>query len=94
MTDPLKDLQSRIDELKGAEKPEERIAGDAGQMAIAMRLSIELLAGVLVGAAIGYGVDRWLNSSPWLLIVFIFVGFAAGIVNMKRAMDRLDKTSN
>lgn len=93
MTDPIDDLSARINALKDTEKPEAQLAKDSGQMAIAMRLSVELLAGVLVGAAIGYCLDRWLGTTPWVLIVFIFLGFAAGILNMKKAMDRLDKPS-
>ena len=49
------------------------------------RLSTELVAGVLVGAAIGWALDRWLGISPWGLIVFLLLGFAAGVVNVMRA---------
>ena len=54
-------------------------------MARGFRLSTELVAGVLVGALIGWGLDRWLGISPWGLIVFLLLGFAAGVLNVVRA---------
>jgi len=54
-------------------------------MARGLRLSSELVAGVLVGAAIGWGIDRLLSTSPFGLIVFFLLGFVAGIVNVVRS---------
>jgi len=48
-------------------------------MARGFRLSSELVAGVLVGAVIGWGIDRLLSTSPFGLIVFFLLGFVAGI---------------
>ncbi|HEY1312216.1 MAG TPA: AtpZ/AtpI family protein, partial [Pseudolabrys sp.] len=44
-----------------------------------------LVAGVVVGALIGWLIDRWLGISPWGLIVFLLLGFAAGVLNVMRA---------
>lgn len=57
----------------------------ASAMARGFRLSSELIAGVLVGAVIGWGLDRLLSISPWGLIVFVLLGFAAGVINVMRA---------
>lgn len=54
-------------------------------MAIGFRLSSELVAGVVVGAAIGWGFDRFLSTSPFGLIVFLLLGFTAGVVNVVRS---------
>ncbi len=62
-----------------------RQATDASAIARGFRLSTELVAGVLVGAAIGWLLDRWLGISPWGLIVFLLLGFAAGVLNVMRA---------
>lgn len=53
-------------------------------MARGFRLSSELIAGVLVGAVIGWGIDKLLSTSPWGLIVFFLLGFVAGVINVMR----------
>ena len=60
-------------------------AARASAMARGLRLSSELVAGVLVGAVIGWGIDRLLSTSPFGLIVFFLLGFVAGIVNVVRS---------
>ena len=51
----------------------------------ARRSQIHLAAGVAVGAGIGYFLDRWLGTGPWLLILFFFLGAAGGMMNVYRA---------
>jgi ATP synthase protein I len=65
--------------------PEAPPAADPSAIARGFRLSTELVAGVLVGAAIGWLLDRWLGISPWGLIVFLLLGFTAGVLNVMRA---------
>src|SRR4030081_2525844 len=65
----------------------------ASAMAIGLRLSSELVAGVLVGAALGWGFDRLLSTSPWGLIVFLLLGFTAGVINVMRAAGVMAKQS-
>jgi ATP synthase protein I len=60
-------------------------AARASAMARGFRLSSELIAGVVVGAVIGWGLDRLLSTSPWGLIVFFLLGFAAGVINVMRS---------
>jgi ATP synthase protein I len=60
-------------------------AARASAMARGFRLSSELVAGVVVGAVIGWGFDRLLSTSPFGLIVFFLLGFVAGVVNVVRA---------
>jgi ATP synthase protein I len=70
-----------------------RPSGDAGDppavdtsaMARGFRLSTELVAGVLVGAGLGWLIDRWLGTSPLGLIVLLLLGFAAGVLNVMRS---------
>jgi ATP synthase protein I len=65
----------------------------ASAMAMGLRLSSELVAGVLVGAALGWGFDRLLSTSPWGLIVFLLLGFIAGVINVMRAAGVMAKQS-
>jgi ATP synthase protein I len=58
---------------------------DPSAIARGFRLSVELVAGVLVGAGIGWLLDWWLGISPWGMIVFLLLGFAAGVLNVMRA---------
>jgi len=60
-------------------------AATASAMARGFRLSSELIAGVVVGAVIGWGFDRLLSTSPWGLIVFFLLGFVAGVMNVVRS---------
>ena len=62
-----------------------RQTADASAFARGFRLSTELVGGVVAGAGIGWLIDRWLGISPWGLIVFLLLGFAAGILNVMRA---------
>jgi ATP synthase protein I len=65
----------------------------ASAMAVGLRLSSELVAGVLVGAALGWGFDRLLSTSPWGLIVFLLLGFTAGVINVMRSAGVMSKQS-
>jgi ATP synthase protein I len=60
-------------------------AARASAMARGFQLSSELIAGVIVGALIGWGFDHLLSTSPWGLIVFVLLGFVAGVVNLVRS---------
>jgi ATP synthase protein I len=60
-------------------------ATTASGYARGFRLSSELVAGVLVGAGLGWLIDRWLGISPWGLIVFLLLGFVAGVLNVMRS---------
>src|ERR1700726_76253 len=63
----------------------ENRAATASGYARGFRLSSELVAGVLVGAGLGWGIDRLFGVAPWGLIVFLLLGFAAGVLNVMRS---------
>jgi ATP synthase protein I len=77
------------DRLKQASLPDAdsapRQSTDMSGFARGFRLSSELVAGVAVGALLGWMLDRWLDISPWGMIVFLMLGFAAGVLNVMRA---------
>lgn len=84
------ELKARIARARGATgtrqmpQPGAYSTGSSG-WGRAARLGSEFIAAILVGAALGYGLDLWLGSGPWLMLVFLMVGFAAGILNVVRA---------
>jgi len=88
------DLRSLDAQLKAARErsptPESRSKGDGDRsgMAIGLRLSAELIAGLLLGLGVGWALDRWLGTAPWLLLVFMLLGIAAGIMNVIRTGNR------
>ena len=55
-------------------------------MALAGRVTTELIAGVVVGTFIGWALDKWLGTTPTLMVVFFFIGSAAGMMNVWRAL--------
>ena len=88
LSERLKSLGAKLGET-GHRKPEDRAPQFAGSdpsaMARGFRLSAELVAGVLVGAIVGWLLDRFLGITPWGMIVFVLLGFVAGVLNVMRA---------
>jgi len=70
--------------------PAPPVANAAGSqpssMGVGLRVGVELLAALVVGVAIGWYLDRWLHTSPLMLIVFVLMGGAAGIANVWRML--------
>ena len=50
------------------------------------RVATELLAGLLIGAGVGWTIDHWLETKPWFLVIFFLLGGAAGILNLWRVV--------
>ena len=60
-------------------------------MGNAFKLGTELVAAVGVGTIIGFILDSWFGTKPWLIIVFFFLGSAAGILNVIRTAKKMQK---
>ena len=60
-------------------------------MGSAFKLGTELVAAVAVGTIIGFILDSWFDTKPWLIIIFFFLGAAAGILNVIRTANRMQK---
>ena len=63
---------------------EKRAAGSSSGYAMGMRAASELVAGVLVGGVIGWQLDAWLGTRPWLMILFFLLGVAGAFWNIIR----------
>lgn len=55
----------------------------------AMKISSEFIAGIIVGALIGWFIDRVAATSPWGLIIFLMLGFGAGVLNVLRTVGKV-----
>ncbi len=91
----ISELGARLDKVKAQRHAEAEAELDAEMrgrgMAYGLRMAAELVAAVIVGGAIGYGLDRWLGSTPWLFLLFFVLGFAAGVLNVVRAYEKMQK---
>jgi ATP synthase protein I len=83
----LRRLGERLDRVGAGRPPDTgpRPTVDPSAFARGFRLATEFVAGVILGAALGWVVDRWLKTSPWGLILFLLLGFAAGVLNLMRS---------
>ncbi len=83
-------IGKQLDEVKARRMPSQsggaRARGEA--FARAFRFVAELIVGVGVGGFIGWVLDRWLGTAPWLLVLFVALGFAAGLMNVIRAAQK------
>lgn len=77
-------LRSSLDEHK-PKTPARPDRSATGGMAEALKLGSEFVAGVIVGFVIGYGIDWALGTTPWGMVIFLLLGFAAGTLNVMRS---------
>ncbi len=101
MVDPLdkahiERLEKRIAALKKATEPEEpkTQTNAAGGAELAWRMVIELVAGIVIGFGIGYGLDYLFGTLPIFLVLFVMLGFAAGVQTMMRTAAAAQKAEN
>ena len=93
-----RDLASRIASAKREREIEANRASASGSsemtgMGRGVRIGTEFIAAILVGAVIGYLIDLGLGTRPWGLLIMFLVGFAAGILNVTRAVTQMNKAA-
>ena len=90
--DRLAELDRKLSEARDVGKPEPRADKDKyAAMSMGWRMVIELVVSVMVGAAMGYGLDTLFGSLPLFLIVFVLLGFAAGVRTMMRSAEEMQR---
>jgi ATP synthase protein I len=79
-------LEDKLAQRVEVEKKQEaRQNRDNSGFARGLKIASEFVAGVLVGAGIGWLIDKGLDTTPWFFITFLMLGFAAGVLNVLRA---------
>tara|TARA_Y100001949_G_scaffold114233_1_gene97129 strand:- start:2417 stop:2692 length:276 start_codon:yes stop_codon:yes gene_type:complete len=63
----------------------------SSSMGTAFKMSTELVSAVAVGTIIGFILDNWFGTKPWLILIFFFVGVAAGIMNVVKTAKKMQK---
>jgi len=82
------ELGQKLDALKSQRAKAERPATQgsrSGDFGAAFKFAAELVVGVVVGGGLGWALDRQFGTAPWLMIVLVILGFAAGLLNVVRA---------
>jgi ATP synthase protein I len=91
----ISDLGAKLGKVKAQRSADAQADLDAEMrgrgMAYGMRMAAELVSAVVVGSLIGYGLDWWLGTKPWLFLLFFVLGFAAGVLNVVRGYNRLQE---
>ena len=82
-------LGKRLREARGktedvSPESEDKNQPAANALSLAFRVGVELVSALAIGVAIGWLLDQWLDTRPWLMLVFIFLGGGAGILNVYR----------
>ncbi|SOC09979.1 ATP synthase protein I [Rhodobacter sp. JA431] len=85
-------LEKRLAKLRKEEvAPKPAVDGNLRMADMAWRMVIELVAGLGIGFGIGYGLDALLGTKPWLMLIFVFFGLAAGVKVMLRSANDMAK---
>lgn len=91
----IANLGDKLGKVKAQRDAEAHASLDAEMrgrgMAYGMRMAAELVAAVIVGGIIGWGLDWVLGSRPWLFLLLFLLGFVAGVVNVLRSYERMQR---
>jgi len=89
----LKEISTRLKIAKNnIKKVKEKNRGsNAASLGKALKISTELVAAVVVGTTLGFILDNWFDTRPWLTISFFFMGVAAGILNVIKSAKNMHK---
>jgi ATP synthase protein I len=88
-SDPLARLNEQLDRARASRLPGQTTGGNPGLqqgLALGLRIGVELVTAVIVSVGLGWAIDRWLGTRPWVMLVMFFLGIAAGMLNVYRAV--------
>ena len=90
----LKEISTRLEIAKKKIKKKQikNNGSNAASLGKALKISTELVAAVVVGATLGFILDNWFDTRPWLTISFFVMGVAAGILNVIKSAKNMHKS--
>ena len=95
--DKLDALEDKISASRQRQAPDAQANAHGSMLGLAYRLTVEILAGIGVGGFVGWWLDKVLGTQPFMMLVLLFLGMAAGLMNsvrtvneMRRKQDQLD----
>ena len=91
MSDDQFKTRLKIAKNKAKSKKSSKSDGSSSSMGAAFKMSTELVSAVAVGTIIGFILDNWFGTKPWLILIFFFVGVVAGIMNVVKSAKRMQK---
>ena len=89
----IKEISTRLEIAKKNLKKNKakNNSSNTASLGKALKISTELVAAVVVGSTIGFILDNWFDTKPWLTIVFFFMGATAGILNVIKSAKKMQK---
>ena len=81
----------KIAKNKAKSRKSPKNAESSSNMGTAFKMSTELVSAVVVGTIIGFILDNWFGTKPWLILIFFFVGVIAGIMNVFKSAKKMQK---
>jgi len=89
----LKEISTRLEIAKKKIKKKQitKNGSNAASLGKALKISTELVAAVVIGTTLGFILDNWFDTRPWLTISFFFMGVAAGILNVIKSAKNMHK---
>ena len=89
----LKEITTRLEIAKKNIRKNKIInkSSNVASLGKAFKISTELVAAVVVGTTLGFILDNWFGTKPWLTICFFFIGVVAGILNVIKSAKKMHK---
>ncbi len=86
-------FKTRLKIAKNKAKPKKSPKNEKSSSSIgtAFKMSTELVSAVVVGTIIGFILDNWFGTKPWLILIFFFVGVIAGIMNVVKSAKKMQR---
>ena len=87
----LRDARLKEDQRKDRQSAQD---GAGSSMGMAMRIAVEMISALIVSGAIGWFLDQWLETRPWLMLVMLVIGSATGLWNTYRSAMQMQRELN